>query len=50
MNDNLSKEFDRITDLGKARSDEYTERLLAFVEDMEASGLEPFILCWPTLH
>jgi hypothetical protein len=43
MNDNLSKEFDRITDLGKARSDEYTERLLAFVQDMEASGSEPFI-------
>ena len=43
MNDNLSNEFDRITDLGKARSDEYTERLLAFVQDMEASGPEPFI-------
>ncbi len=43
MNDNPSKEFDRITDLGKARSDEYTERLLAFVQDMEASGPEPFI-------
>ena len=43
MNDNLSKEFNRITDLGKTRSDEYTEKLLAFVEDMEASGPEPFI-------
>ena len=43
MNDNLSKEFDRITDLGKARSDEYTERLLAFVQDIEASCPEPFI-------
>jgi hypothetical protein len=43
MNDNLRKEFDRITDVGKARSDEYTERLLAFVQDMEASGPEPFI-------
>ena len=43
MNDHQSKEFDRITDLGKARSDEYTERLLAFVQDMEASGPEPFI-------
>ncbi len=43
MNDNLSKEFDRITDLGKARSDEYTERLLAFVQDMEASAPEPFM-------
>jgi hypothetical protein len=38
MNDNRNKEFDRITDLGIARSDEYTERLLAFVQDMEASG------------
>lgn len=43
MNDNLSKEFNRITDLGKARSDEYTEKLLAFVQDMEASSAEPFI-------
>jgi hypothetical protein len=43
MNDDSSKEFDRITDLGKARSDEYTERLLAFVQDMEASGPELFI-------
>jgi hypothetical protein len=31
-----------ISDLGKASSDEYTERLLAFVQDMEASGREPF--------
>ncbi len=43
MSDNQSNKFDQITDLGKARSDEYTERLLAFVQDMEASGPEPFI-------
>ena len=43
MNDYSDKEFDRITDPGKARSDQYTERLLAFVQDMEASGPEPFI-------
>jgi hypothetical protein len=43
MNENSNTEFDRITDLGKARSDEYTERLLAFVQDMEASSSEPFI-------
>jgi hypothetical protein len=43
MNENSGEEFDRITDLGKARSDEYTEKLLAFVQDMEASGPEPFI-------
>jgi hypothetical protein len=43
MKDDSGKEFDRITDLGKARSDEYTERLLAFVQEMEASGREPYI-------
>jgi hypothetical protein len=43
MNDDSSREVDRITELGKARSDEYTERLLAFIHDMEASGPEPFI-------
>jgi hypothetical protein len=43
MNDESNRDFDQITDLGKARSDEYTERLLAFVQDMEASGPEPFI-------
>ena len=43
MSDDSNKEFDRITDLGKARSDEYTERLLAFVQDLEASCPEPFI-------
>ena len=43
MNDDSSREVDRITELGKARSDEYTERLLAFVHDMEASGTEQFI-------
>ena len=43
MKDNLSNDFDRITDLGKERSDEYTERLLAFVQDMETSSPEPFI-------
>ena len=43
MSDNPSKKLDQITDLGKARSDEYTERLLAFVQDLEASSPEPFI-------
>jgi hypothetical protein len=43
MSDNSTKEFDRITELGKARSDEYTENLLAFVQDLEASSPEPFI-------
>jgi hypothetical protein len=43
MNDDLNREFGRITELGKARSDEYTERVLAFVHDIEASCPEPFI-------
>ena len=43
MSDNPSNKLDQITELGKARSDEYTERLLAFVQDLEASSPEPFI-------
>jgi hypothetical protein len=43
MNDDLNREFDLITELGKARSDEYTERVLVFVQDIEASCPEPFI-------
>ena len=43
MKDDLGREFGRITELGKARSDEYTERVLAFVQDIEASCPEPFI-------
>jgi hypothetical protein len=43
MNDDSNREFDGITELGKARSDEYTERVLAFVQDIEASCPEPFI-------
>ena len=43
MNDDANREFDRITELGKARSDEYTERILAFVQEIEASCPEPFI-------
>jgi hypothetical protein len=41
--DNLNSELDRITDLGKARADEYTERLLTFVEEMESASPQPFI-------
>jgi hypothetical protein len=37
------KEFDRITELGKARSDEYTERLLAFVQEIEDKCPDLFI-------
>jgi hypothetical protein len=43
MSDNPSNELDQITELGKARSDEYTEKLLAFVQDLDASSPEPFI-------
>jgi hypothetical protein len=32
-----------ITELGKQRSDEYTEKILAFVQDIEKSCPEPFI-------
>ena len=32
-----------ITELGKQRSDEYTERILAFVQEIEKSSPEPFI-------
>ncbi len=43
MKDDSDRAFDRITELGKARSDEYTERVLAFVQDIEALCPEPFI-------
>jgi hypothetical protein len=42
-NENLDEELDGITQLGRVRADEYTERLLAFVEDMELSCPKPFI-------
>ena len=32
-----------ITELGKQRSDEYTEKILAFVQELEKSCPEPFI-------
>jgi len=43
MADDSCREFDQITELGKARSDEYTERLLAFVQEIEDTCPEPFI-------
>jgi hypothetical protein len=33
-----------ITELGNARSDEYTEKILAFVQELEKSAPEPFLL------
>ena len=41
--ENPNAESDRITELGKARSDEYTERLLAFVQEIETTCPAPFI-------
>ena len=43
MEEEFNMESDWITELGKTRSDEYTERLLAFVQEMEKSGPAPFI-------
>ena len=43
----MSNEFDMesewITELGMARSDEYTEKILAFVQELEKSAPEPFL-------
>jgi hypothetical protein len=43
----MENEFDIksgwITELGKQRSDEYTEKILAFVQEIEKSAPEPFI-------
>jgi hypothetical protein len=36
-------ESDWITALGKARGDEYTEKILAFVQELEKSAPEPFL-------
>jgi hypothetical protein len=43
MNDEFDMESERITELGKARSDEYTEKILAFVQELEKSAPEPFL-------
>src|SRR5579862_1991467 len=43
MNNEFDKEPGWITELGRARSDEYTERILAFVQEIEKSCPEPFI-------
>ena len=43
MNDEFNMESESITELGKARSDEYTERILALVQEIEKSSPEPFI-------
>src|SRR5215469_2260040 len=43
MDNEIDMESDWITELGKARSDEYTERILAFVQELEKSAPEPFL-------
>jgi hypothetical protein len=43
MNNEFNTESGWITELGKARSDEYTEKILAFVQEIEKSCPEPFI-------
>ena len=43
MNNEFDMESGWITELGKQRSDEYTERILAFVQEIEKSCPEPFI-------
>jgi len=43
MDDKFDIESEKITELGKSRSDEYTERILAFVQELEKNCPEPFI-------
>jgi hypothetical protein len=43
MDDKFDMESQGITELGKTRSDEYTERILAFVQELEKNCPEPFI-------
>jgi hypothetical protein len=43
MNNEFDMESDWITELGKARSDEFTEKILAFVQELEKSAPEPFL-------
>ena len=43
MTDEFDMESPWITKLGETRSDEYTEKILAFVQEIENSSPEPFI-------
>lgn len=43
MTDEFDKESDWITELGRTRSDEFTERILAFVQELEKSCPEPYV-------
>lgn len=41
--DKFDAESEWITELGRTRSDEYTEKILAFVQELEKSAPEPFL-------
>jgi hypothetical protein len=43
MTEEIDMDSPWITELGKGRSDEYTEGILAFVQELENSSPEPFI-------
>src|SRR6202047_5572041 len=43
MPEDLNTDSHWITELGNTRSDEYTERILNFVQEIENSSPEPFI-------
>jgi hypothetical protein len=43
MDEDYDMESRRITELGQQRSDEYTERILGFIQEIEKSCPEPFI-------
>jgi hypothetical protein len=43
MPEDLNTDSHWITELGNTRSDEYTERILEFVQEIENSSPEPFI-------
>jgi hypothetical protein len=43
MPEDLNLDSPWISKLGETRSDEYTEKILAFVQDIENSSPEPFI-------
>ncbi len=43
MAEDINVDSQWITELGNTRSDEYTERILAFVQEIENSSPEPFI-------
>lgn len=43
MSDEFDVRSERVLELGRERSDEYTEKILAFVQELEKSAPEPFL-------